>query len=196
MKKWLLFVVVAMLVAISFFAAVKKTHKELPIYGQVPAFEFQDQAGKSFSSGELSNRVWVAGFIFTRCMGPCPIISAKMAELKKRLSYASNFSLVSFSVDPEHDSSEKLAEYALKFQNTGKPQWHFLTGAKDRVYELAIKTFMQTASDDATQPDVQARFMHGTRVSLVDDQGRIRGFYNILEVDGVNQLEQDIRSIL
>ena len=175
MKKRLLSLVVAMLVVISFFALVKKTHKELPIYGQVPVFEFQDQAGKNFSSGKLSNQVWVAGFIFTRCMGPCPIISAKMAELKKRLNYALNFALVSFSVDPEHDNSEKLAEYALKFETEGKPQWHFLTGAKDKIYELAIKTFMQTASDDARQPDVQVRFMHGTRVSLVDDQGRIRG---------------------
>ena len=196
MKKWPLFLVVAMLVVISFFAVVKKAHKELPVYGQVPTFEFQDQAGQSFSSSILLNRVWVAGFIFTRCQGPCPMISAKMSELKKRLNYSTNFSLVSFSVDPEHDTSEKLAEYASKFQSAGKPQWHFLTGAKEKIYELAIKTFMQTASDDVAQPDVQARFMHGTRVSLVDDQGRIRGFYNILDADGVNQLEQDVRSIL
>lgn len=196
MKKWQIALVAVMLVIAGFFAAVKKVQKDLPVYGQVPAFEFQDQNDRAFSSERLANQVWVAGFIFTRCKGPCPLISSKMAELKKRLHYSSRFSLVSFSVDPEHDTPEKLAEYSKKFHRDGKPAWYYLTGAKEKIYELAIKTFMQTASQDLTQKDIQAQFMHGTRVSLVDGEGRVRGFYNVLDADGVNALERDIRSIL
>lgn len=196
MKKWQLLLVAALLVAAAFFAAVKKVQKDLPVYGAVPDFIFQDQTGRDFMSSELSNRVWVAGFIFTRCTGPCPMISAHMAELKKRLHYSSRFALVSFTVDPDHDTPEKLSEYASKFQREGKPAWYFLTGKKEKIYELAVKTFLQTASQDPTQTDVQAQFMHGTRLSLVDGEGRIRGFYNSSDSEAMNRLERDIRAIL
>ncbi len=196
MKKWQIALIAVMLVVAGFLAAVKKVQVQLPAYGKVPSFQFQDQTGKSFSRSELSGRVWVAGFIFTRCMGPCPMISAKMAELKKRLSYSPRFALVSFSVDPEHDTPEKLAEYARKFQSDGKPAWFFLTGAKEKIYELATQTFLQTADMDSSQKDIQMQFMHGTRLTLVDDQGQIRGFYNIFEPQGIDQLERDIRAIL
>ncbi len=196
MKKWQLILVAVMLVAAAFWASVKNVKTELPDYGPVPAFEFQDQSSQFFSSASLENKVWVAGFIFTRCMGPCPIISSKMAELKKRLSYSPRFALVSFSVDPEHDTPEKLAAYAEKFKREGKPEWHFLTGAKEKIYELAVQTFKQTASEDAAQADIQQKFMHGTRLALIDSRGHIRGFYDSQDSAMTNHLERDIRAIL
>jgi len=196
MKKWQLILVAVMLVAAAFWASVKNVKTELPDYGSVPAFEFQNQNNQVFSSSALENKVWVAAFIFTRCMGPCPTISAKMAELNKRLSYSPRFALVSFSVDPEHDTPEKLAAYAEKFKREGKPEWHFLTGAKEKIYELAVQTFKQTASEDAQQPDIQQKFMHGTRLALIDSWGRIRGFYDSQDPAMTNHLERDIRSIL
>lgn len=196
MKKWQLVLVAVMLVAAGFWAATKHIKTELPDYGPVPAFEFQNQKGQPFSSAELENKVWVAGFIFTRCMGPCPMISAKMAELKKRLHYSPRFALVSFSVDPEHDTPERLAAYSEKFEKKGKPVWTFLTGPKEKIYNLAVKTFMQTADEDSSQADVQRRFMHGTRIALVDGSGRIRGFYDSQDSNMVDALERDIRSIL
>ncbi len=196
MKKWQLILVAVMLVAAAFWASVKNVKTELPEYGPVPAFEFQDQSSQVFSSASLENKVWVAGFIFTRCMGPCPIISSKMAELKKRLSYSPRFALVSFSVDPEHDTPERLAAYAEKFKREGKPEWHFLTGAKEVIYELAVQTFKQTASEDAAQADIQQKFMHGTRLALIDSRGHIRGFYDSQDSAMTNHLERDIRAIL
>lgn len=196
LKKWQLVLVAVMLVVTGFFAVTKKVHKELPAYGQVPAFEFQDQNGRTFSSSVLSNQIWVAGFIFTRCKGPCPMISAEMAELKKRLHYSSRFSLVSFTVDPEHDTPQVLSEYARSFQRDGKPVWYFLTGAKEKIYELATKTFMQTAAEDSSEKEMNARFMHGTRIALVDGEGKIRGFYDSQEKNIVDNLERDIRAIL
>lgn len=195
-KKWQLILLAAMLVALGFWASLKGVKTELPDYGPVPAFEFQDQNSQMFSSAALENKVWVAGFIFTRCMGPCPMISAKMAELKKRLSYSPRFALVSFSVDPEHDTPEKLAAYAEKFKREGKPTWHFLTGAKEKIYELAIQTFKQTASEDIKQADIQQKFLHGTRLALVDGRGHIRGFYDSQGPAMTKDLELDIRAIL
>ncbi len=196
LKNWQLWLVAVMLVIAGFLASIKHVKTELPELGLVPEFQFQGQNGNAFSSESLKNKIWVAGFIFTRCKGPCPLISSKMAELKKRLSYSDRLALVSFSVDPEHDTPEKLAAYAEKFRRDGKPQWHFLTGAKEKIYELAVKAFKQTAASDESQLDVQQKFMHGTRLTLVDSAGRIRGFYSVSDEDGIDKLELDIRSIL
>lgn len=196
MKKWQLILVAVMLVAVGFWAALKHVKTELPDYGPVSAFHFQDQNGQDFSDEQLENKVWVAGFIFTRCMGPCPMISAKMAELKKRLHYSSRFALVSFSVDPEYDTPERLAEYAEKFKREGKPRWTFLTGDKEKIYRLAVQTFKQAASEDVSENDIQQRFMHGTRVVLVDSRGHIRGFYDSQDPKMADTLERDIRAIL
>lgn len=196
MKKFQLVLVAVLLVAVSWFAIVKKVKVELPSYGQVPPFEFQDQSGKDFSSQSLKGKVWVAGFIFTRCAGPCPVISSKMAALKKRLHYSTKFNLVSFSIDPEYDTPEKLSEYSKNFDQAEGPQWHFLTGSKANIHELAAKAFMQAASEDASQENIQNRFMHGTRLALVDTAGNIRGFYDSASPTVVDELERDIRSIL
>lgn len=204
LKNWQLWLVAVMLVVAGFFASIKHVKTELPEFGLVPEFQFQDQNGNAFSSESLKNKVWIAGFIFTRCKGPCPLISSKMAELKKRLSYSDRLALVSFSVDPEYDTPEKLAAYAEKFSGSTSspqeqkkgPQWHFLTGAKEKIYELAVKTFMQTASNDETQVDIQKKFAHGTRLALIDSQGRIRGFYDSQDSNMVQALELDIRAIL
>lgn len=196
MKKWQLGLIAVLLVVAGFFAALKNIKTELPAFGVVPDFQFENQTGRIFSSEELKNRVWVAGFIFTRCEGPCPVISSKMAQLKKRLHYSSRLKLVSFSVDPEYDTADKLAAYAARFDVPGKPEWVFLTGPKEKIYELAVQAFMQTASDDASQTDVQARFMHGTRLALIDSRGQIRGFYDSQDAGALDLLERDIRAIL
>ena len=46
----------------------------------VPDFELIDQEGKKVTLGDLKGSYWVAGFIFTRCKGICPTVSAAMAR--------------------------------------------------------------------------------------------------------------------
>ena len=59
---------------------------ESPIYGTVPSFSFTDQNNKLFESKNLKGRWWVADFFFTQCMGPCPLLTTRMAELQKKYS--------------------------------------------------------------------------------------------------------------
>src|SRR3989338_141182 len=68
--------------------------------------------------GEMSKRdflgaPWIADFIFTRCQGPCPILSARMAELQRQIPEAVR--LVSFTVDPGYDTPAVLEAYARRF---------------------------------------------------------------------------------
>ena len=66
-------------------------------------------------------------FIFTSCTTICPVMSATFAEARKHLgAEADALRMVSISVDPEHDTSARLNEYAGRF-GAGSG-WKFLTG--------------------------------------------------------------------
>ena len=70
-----------------------------------PQFQFTAQDGTSVSTSDYKGKIWVANFIFTRCAGPCPVMTSRMAELNQALSAKTNdVQLVSVTVDPEYDT--------------------------------------------------------------------------------------------
>ena len=89
------------------------------VFYDAPEFTLTDQAGEPFSLDDLKGKVWIADFVFTRCTSICPVMTAKMAELRDQLSqfaHGEDVRLVSVSVEPEHDQPAVLAEYAAKFK--------------------------------------------------------------------------------
>ncbi|MBI3847439.1 MAG: SCO family protein [Planctomycetes bacterium] len=149
----------------------------LPVLSTVPEFSFVDQNGKPFGTEQLRGKVWVASFVFTRCTGPCPDITKKMAAIQHRArNLEPAFRLVTFSVDPKHDTPERLAEYAKSFHASAF-MWSFLTGPVDDVKRFVVKGMKLTMDDD--QPDSElADITHDTHFVLVDGAGRIRGYYD------------------
>src|SRR5207249_82727 len=99
----------------------------LPDIGPVRPFSLIERSGQTVEHSDLLGKVWVAGFVFTRCSGSCPQISATMARLQKELAGQPDVVLVSFTVDPEYDTSKVLREYAESYQADPK-RWLFLTG--------------------------------------------------------------------
>jgi protein SCO1/2 len=166
--------------------------EELADYGAVPDAPLVERSGAKFSLGELKGKVWVADFIFTRCGGSCPAMTAKMAELQESLKKAGDVRLVSFTVDPEHDSPEKLASYAEGFQ-AEKQKWLFLTGGKDQIQNLAKKDF-HLAIEEGTDP--AEPIVHSTRFILVDARGHIRGYYNNGDSEAKQKMLTDIGVLL
>ena len=118
---------------------------------------------------DLKGSVWIADFIFTRCPGPCPLMSSRMAKLQETFREEASLKLVSITVDPEYDTSQVLSEYANLFQ-AREGRWFFLTGEKSRIHELAQSGFLVGGVQDVT--------VHSTRFILVDRKGRVRGYYD------------------
>src|SRR5437763_1752989 len=52
------------------------------LFWPVPEFSLTERDGSSFSRADLPGKVWVVSFVFTRCSGPCPLVSATMARLQ------------------------------------------------------------------------------------------------------------------
>ena len=163
--------------------------RTLPNNGIVPHFQLTDQNSQSFGSEQLRGKIWIADFIFTTCPGPCPMISSRMSETQKPLR-ESDVELVSFSVDPEHDTPAVLRDYAARL-NAQPGRWHFLTGDKGVIYRLSIDGFKLAAAENgATGP------IHSTRMVLVDRDGVIRGYYDGTDADAVTRLLADTNHLL
>lgn len=145
----------------------------MPVLHEVPAFALTDQTGGPVTRDSLREKIWVTNFFFTRCKGPCPLLTARMAELQKALVKAPQVKLVSFSVDPEHDTPEVLRSYAAEYQ-ADPERWKFLTGDPDAVREIVTKGFLQPLGEDEV-----GELLHGTMFMLVDGNGMVRGIYSL-----------------
>jgi len=160
---------------------------ELPSYNAIPAFTLTAQTGAEFDSRrELSGKVWVANFIFTSCQGPCPVMSAHMQRIQKQVRSLERVRLVSFTIDPDRDTPEVLAEYGKRFQ-ADPARWFFLTGPRETLQKLNRDAFMLG--------DIDASLEHSTRFMLVDRQGVVRGYYSSSDPKELEKLVADIRAL-
>jgi len=139
----------------------------------------------------LRGRVWIADFVYTRCAGPCPMLTANMASLQKSLPKKIGF--LSFTVDPDHDEPEVLTLYARKF-GADPQRWFFLTGEKTELIKLVRDGFLLPVVENAAALPGE-RFAHSTKFVLIDDQGRVRGWYDGDDAAALAKLEADAKAL-
>jgi protein SCO1/2 len=99
-----------------------------------PGFRLTDQDGKPVALADLAGKVVVLDFVYTSCSGPCPILTGRQADVQRTLSepLRPKTWFVSISLDPEHDTPERLREYA-RARGADLASWSFLTGAVPEV---------------------------------------------------------------
>jgi len=160
---------------------------ELERISTIGDFTLTSQTGAPFDSrSELAGNIWIADFIFTTCTGPCPRMSAWMARIQEDLADIANLRLVSFTVDPENDTPEVLAEYAARYR--AEPgRWFLLTGPQDVLHDLKRNHFLLG--------DVDLSLSHSTRFALVDSEGVVRAYYRSAEVEQMEKLMADARRL-
>ena len=165
--------------------------RSIPSHGTVPHFQLTNQDGRPFGKADLTGKIWIAGFIFTVCPGPCPMISSRMSDLQKPLR-DTDVHLVSFTVDPDTDTPAVLRGYADKLK--AQPgRWDFLTGSKAALYDLSQNGFKLGVSEDGGEAGTP---VHSTRLVLVDRKGMIRGYYDALAPDAVTKILADANHLL
>ncbi len=180
----------------SAFSGLNAADEPLPEFWPAPDFTLTNQAGDTITNADLLGQVWAADFFFTRCPGICPMLSANMQAMNADLAdhpRREQLRLVSFSLDPENDTVETLAEYADAIEAPPR-DWLFLTGPRKSIWDLSIDGFkleVQDTPDDPANP-----VLHSGKVVLVDRQGMIRGYYEGLVPEGMAQLQRDLRRLL
>jgi protein SCO1 len=141
-------------------------------------FALTERSGRTISERDLQGSVWVASFVFTRCTGPCPQVTATVARLQAELKDVPGVKFVTFTVDPTRDDTTKLIEYA-KYFNADPERWLFLTGDEATIHKLMREQFKQ-AIERKSGEDVKPgdEFGHSTRLLLVDRDGIIRAIFD------------------
>ena len=161
-----------------------------PLLGTLPAFSLVAHDGTTVSRDRLAGRVVVVDFIFTRCGGVCPAMTAHMARLQTELPAGTE--LVSFTVDPVFDTTEVLARYAKAHE--ARPRWLFVTGPRDELHALATQGFKLAAMElppDQQRADGDGPFLHSSKFVLVDGGGALRGYYDSEESTDRRRLARD-----
>ncbi len=165
----------------------------LPIGAAVPSFSLTESQGETITRDSLLGNVWVADFIFSRCPGPCPKLSARMRALQLALAGGpENVRLVSFTLDPKTDTPATLRTYAKRFK-ADPSRWLFLTGNdEDAIYRLATEGFFQTA----IPPSKDETIIHSNYFVIVDKLGRIRSAHDGLDPKSTERILHDIDRLL
>lgn len=142
----------------------------------VPAFSFVERSGKTIENNDLLGKVWVASFVFTRCNGPCPAVSATVANLQDNLHDLPNVRFVTFTIDPDRDTPNELKQYAERFRADSE-RWLFLSGPEATMQKFATGGFKLLAARK-TDPKPGDEFDHSTKLAVVDSMGKIRGYFD------------------
>ncbi len=192
----------AILLPVSFFIyfEIKKQKtgirvKELPKLSQttIPSFSLISHTGDSVTEKNVSGKIMVSDFFFTRCRGICPVMGRQMKSLQdyigKHPNLKSEFILLSHTVDPYYDSLNVLSDYAAVYGADGE-LWKLVTGEKAQLYDLAknfYKLPMLETPEDTVNP-----YAHSERFTLVDKEGFVRGYYDGTDSASVKELMKDI----
>ena len=99
-----------------------------------PPFSLVDEEGNALRMSDLSGKNILLDFIFTRCTGPCPILTSTHVSVQRELSERAQKQthFVSITLDPENDSPEVLDTYARE-RGADLANWSFLTGSPESI---------------------------------------------------------------
>lgn len=170
-----------------------KIESNMPEDSKVADFEFTTQDGDTLSLKDLKGEWWIADFIFTNCTTVCIPMTTNMVTLQEMMKDEGlDAQLVSFSVDPEVDTPEVLANYAAGY-GADLSNWTFLTGYDfETIKELSLKSFY---ADLREEPDSD-QISHVVRFYLINPEGEIIKSYSGTSIDEINAIVDDLKKVL
>src|SRR5690606_15999055 len=178
-------------------AAAAAGHGGAPALGDVapqgdpaPPFALTDQDGNQLSLADLRGRAVLLDFVYTRCPGPCPILTGLHVEVQKALDPAlrDRIHLVSISLDPANDTPTALREYGRK-RGADLSGWSFLTGPPETVEQVLAAYGVGSARQaDGTIAHLVVTF-------LIDGEGQIVERYIGLEGHDPDEVRADLERV-
>lgn len=152
-----------------------------------PPFRLTDQDGQPRALEDFRGQNVLLDFIFTRCPGPCPILTGLHAKVQRELppDVQGRTRFVSITLDPLRDTPAVMREYAQK-RGADLANWSFLTGPPDEV-DAVLKSYGvgSARSADGTIEHVVVTF-------LIDGNGKIARRYIGLDGHDPKELVRDL----
>ena len=166
------------------------------VWHKLKNFNLLNQEGRRVSMDDLRGKIVIADFFFTNCPTICPRMTLNMKRMAESIHNGQRVGdrtnkevhFLSFSIDPERDSVERLKAWADRFQ-VNPDQWWLLTGDKAHIYDLAINEMKIGLVDGE---GVDTNFIHSDRFVLIDSNRHVRGYYDGLDSVALARLSRDL----
>jgi protein SCO1/2 len=137
---------------------------------RVMPFSFVNQDEKTISNDDYAGKVYLVEFFFSTCPTICPKMNKNLVDIQNTFPDRPDFGIASFTINPEYDTPSVLKTYAENYGVTN-PNWHFMTGEKEAIYNLANTGFNLYA---AQVEGADGGFEHSGNFALIDKEGYIR----------------------
>lgn len=165
---------------------------ELPVLRSLPEVALPTIEGGTYSFQE-SNKVKFVSFIFTHCPAICPMTTAEMTQLQKRLSEqgvkGDKLEFISITIDPKRDTPQVLQQYRDQF-NIDSSHWLFLRGSEEQTKETTLA--FSFWAEDTGDGDIS----HSTTTYVVDQKNRVRAFHGMGNDFNEEEIIKNILSLL
>lgn len=159
------------------------------VYHTIGSIKYINQYGDSVDNKKLDGNIYVADFFFTTCPSICPIMQRNMLNVYNEFKNTPDFKIISYTIDPQHDSVPVLKKYADKLGIAGNTWW-LLQGSKNETYQLA-KSYLVSVQEK----NPAGEYIHDGYFILIDKQKRIRGTYQGTDPKEVSKLIDDIKTL-
>jgi protein SCO1/2 len=197
-KKTWLYLGVFALILTGFYGGLMLTTdfmgEKLPVLSTVRPFKFERQDGKWVTERDALGKVVLVEYFFTTCKGICPKMNRNMQEVYRGFKGQSDLLILSHTVDPETDSAARLRQYADSM-GADIAGWWFLTGPKAALYKSARESYLLDSQENSSK-NIADQFIHTQFFALVDRKGQVRGIYDGLKKEEVEQMRKDARLLL
>jgi len=192
-----------LIMIVGVLACSKSPQKPLPYIGfhevvqgdtvhyKIPAFTLLNQEGMAVNNDSLGKHIYVSDFFYTYCPSICPKVKKQMLRIYDQYEKEGRLKLVSFALDPKRDNVENLNFYSKNLGVDSK-KWYFLTGNKEKIWDLAAKYLISVQED----PDEPGGITHSGKIILIDTDGHIRGFAEGTDPEEVTAFMEDIDRLL
>jgi protein SCO1/2 len=149
-SKYIISILIVLIVNNLLFAS---SYKRTIEYYEIPDVYVIDQNNRKIPLKQLLNseKFLIIDFIYATCTTICPVLSAGFSSFQKNMDEQElkRVHLISFTIDPDHDSPEIMAAYLKRYK--AKPGWDFFTGSKNDIAKI-IKAFKVDIQDKMSHP--------------------------------------------
>lgn len=163
------------------------------LFHTIPPFVFTAHDSSFITSENVKGKIYVANFFFTSCPSICPRMTENMKILHDNTADIEELVILSHTVDPKHDTLERLNNYINVRSIDVRDDWFFLHSTQEYTYEIGKYGYLINAEVD---PAAEGGFLHSEHFVLIDREGRIRGMYDGTKKAKVEDLETDIRNLI
>lgn len=190
-QKWVFLFLILLFPSLTYLVlSTGKIHfTTLPIYGPrtvvdsdtvfhtITNFNLPNHKGESVSLTDFEGKYKIVNFICAECETSVDRLNGEFAQLQLQFKNRTDLSFLTFIINSDNFDKASLASF-VKSQEPGS-FWFFIQTDASVAKELALKSFLLKDFSPQKGSDYFV---------LLDQQNRIRGFYNGIEYVKVKEL--------